>query len=156
MKTFELKTEQFLPVSINKAWEFFSSPKNLSVITPPSLDFVVLTDLADDEIYPGMIIDYTVRPLFGISVKWKTEITNVDKPHSFTDRQIKGPYAFWEHKHYFIEKDDERGKGVVVMDHVRYQLPFGIIGGIAHTLIVRKKLQEIFDFRRKTLTTILG
>ena len=152
MKIFELKTEQFLPVSVAEAWEFFSSPKNLSVITPPSLDFVVLTNLGDEEIYPGMMIDYTVRPLFGFSVKWRTEITNVDKPHSFTDRQVEGPYALWEHKHYFIEKD----KGVLVIDHVQYRLPFGIIGVISHPLMVRKKLKEIFDFRRETLKKIFG
>ena len=152
MKTFEFKAEQFLPVSIARAWDFFSSPTNLSVITPPSLDFVVLTDTGDKEIYSGMIINYTVRPLFGVPVKWRTEITNVDKPYSFTDRQVKGPYTLWEHKHYFVEKNN----GVVVIDHVHYRLPFGVFGVITHSLLVKKKLNAIFDFRRKTLAELFA
>lgn len=152
MKTFHFKTEQLLPVDINEAWDFFSSPENLSVITPPALDFTILDDLKDKEIYTGMIINYRVKPLFGIPVKWQTEITDVEKPFSFTDRQLKGPYYLWEHHHGFVEKAD----GVLVMDHVRYQLPFGFIGTISHSLVIRKKLDDIFDFRRSTLKRLFG
>src|SRR5688572_5656986 len=152
MKTFHYKTEQLLPVDINKAWDFFSSPENLSVITPPALDFTIFDDLKDKEIYTGMIINYRVKPLFGIPVKWQTEITDVEKPFSFTDRQLKGPYNLWEHHHRFVEKAD----GVLVMDHVRYQLPFGFIGTISHSLVIRKKLDDIFTFRRSTLTSLFG
>lgn len=152
MKIFQYKTEQLLPVDISKAWDFFSSPGNLAVITPPALDFTILSDIEDKQIYTGMIIDYKVKPLFGISVNWQTEITDVEKPFSFTDRQLKGPYKLWEHHHWFIEK----ANGVLVMDHVCYQLPFGVIGTISHSLIVRKKLDHIFNFRRSTLTRLFG
>lgn len=66
------KTEQFLPIELSKAWQFFSTPKNLSRITPPEMDFKIQTQLHDDEVYEGMIIDYTVRPLFGIPMHWRT------------------------------------------------------------------------------------
>ena len=108
------KTEHLLPVSIDEAWDFFSSAKNLARITPPEMDFKILSTLDEKEIYEGMIIDYIVRPVFGIPLKWQTEIINVNKPHSFADRQLKGPYKIWEHTHTFLEVDG----GVLMHDVV--------------------------------------
>jgi len=150
MKIFYYKTEQFLPVEMNTAWDFFSSAKNLAVITPPEMDFKILTQLENKEIFEGMIIDYTVKPLFGIPVHWQTEIYKIDKPGIFIDRQLKGPYKIWEHTHHFIKKEN----GVLMKDEVKYQLPFGMIGELTHSLVVRKKIEEIFSFRREILKTI--
>ena len=74
MSVYYHDAEQFLPIDIFKAWDFFSDAKNLSVITPPEMDFKILTDLDNKGIYKGMLIDYTVKPLFGIPVHWQTEI----------------------------------------------------------------------------------
>lgn len=150
MKTFHYHTTQFLPVSLEEAWQFFSSAGNLALITPPELDFTILSHLPDGEIYEGMIIDYRVKPLFGISLHWQTEIVNVTRPFIFTDRQLSGPYRKWEHTHIFEPKDN----GILMKDEVVYQLPLGIIGNIAHAVLVRKKLEQIFGFRRKTLIKI--
>ncbi len=144
---YQLKREQFLPIPIAEAWAFFSSAKNLARITPPDMNFVILTDLDEKEIVEGQLIDYTIRPLFGIKMKWKTQITAVEKPRTFIDRQLKGPYAFWEHRHSFTEKDN----GVLMKDEVNYRIPFGVIGNLAHTLFVRKKLNQIFDYRSAAL-----
>ena len=152
MKTYYYKDEQFLPVDINKAWDFFSSAENLAVITPPELGFNVLTSVKGQEIYEGMLIDYKVSPLFKIPLHWQTEITKVEKPYSFTDRQLKGPYKLWEHTHVFIEK----GNGILMKDSVKYQLPFGIFGRLAHSIIVRKKLSHIFAYRRQILNQIFN
>lgn len=149
-KIFHYKTEQFLAININTAWAFFSSPENLALITPPQMDFRILTALDDKDIYKGMLIDYTVKPLFGIRMHWRTEISNVNKPFCFTDKQLKGPYHLWEHTHRFIEKD----QGVLVTDDVRYALPLGIMGIIVHSLIVRKKIKNIFSFRKEALKSI--
>ena len=92
MKIYSLHEEQFLPVSIYKAWVFFSSAENLPVITPPELNFKIISDVKGKEIYDGMLIKYKVSPFLNIPLGWKTEITSVNKPYSFTDRQIKGPY----------------------------------------------------------------
>ena len=150
MKTYFYKDEQFLPVDINKVWDFFSSAENLAVITPPELGFKVLTSVKDQEIYEGMLIEYKVSPLFKIPLHWKTEISKVDKPHSFTDRQLKGPYKLWEHTHEFIVKEN----GILMKDTVKYQLPFGILGQLAHSIIVRKKLSYIFAYRKQILNQI--
>lgn len=147
---YQFKTEHFLPIDIYQAWAFFSSAKNLARITPPEMDFKIRTQLDDREIYEGMLINYTVKPLFGIPLGWETEIFNVNKPYIFADRQTKGPYKIWEHTHIFVEKD----AGVLMTDVVNYQLPFGILGTFAHSLFVKKKVQHIFTFREHALNRI--
>ncbi len=150
MSVYYYDAEQFLPIEIYKAWGFFSDARNLSVITPPEMDFKILNDLDGGEVYEGMLIDYTVKPLFGIPVSWQTEICEVRKPKMFADRQLKGPYKIWEHTHTFLKKDN----GVLMKDHVKYELPFGIIGRVTHSLIVKKKIEQIFLYRKKVLTQL--
>lgn len=147
---FQYKSEQFLPIGIDEAWKFFSSPKNLVTITPAELDFKIITSLKDEEIYEGMKIDYIVKPLLKIPMRWQTEIINVTKGKHFTDRQVKGPYKLWEHTHIFKPVQD----GVLMQDIVNYQLPFGFIGNIAHSLIVKKKIENIFTYRKNILNKI--
>lgn len=143
----KLYREQQLNCDIQTAWEFFSSANNLSKITPKEMNFIVLTEMTEDEIFEGMIIDYYVSPVFGIKMKWKTEITQVDFQKSFTDFQKKGPYKLWNHHHEFIIND----KGVLMKDSVDYELPLGFVGEIAHKLFVKKKLEHVFSYRYKVL-----
>jgi ligand-binding SRPBCC domain-containing protein len=149
---YHLRTEHLLPVSIETAWQFFSSANNLALITPPEMDFKILTKLEDKEIYEGLLIDYIVKPVFGIPLNWQTEIFKVDKPHSFADRQLKGPYKIWEHTHTFIQKEN----GILMIDEVKYKIPLGILGQLAHAIFVKKKVAEIFKFREKALEKIFG
>jgi len=146
------RTEHLLPVNIEQAWDFFSSAKNLALITPPEMDFKILTKLEEKEIYEGMLIDYTVKPVFGIPLNWQTEITNVNRPQNFTDIQTKGPYKVWEHTHTFIQKEN----GILMKDEIKYQIPFGILGQLAQTLFIKDKVKEIFQFREKALEKIFG
>jgi ligand-binding SRPBCC domain-containing protein len=150
MKTFHFKTQQDLPITVTQAWDFFSSPKNLARITPAFLDFNIVPPFEDKEIFAGMHIHYTVKPLFNIPLKWTTEITKAEKPFLFVDKQIRGPYAFWEHTHHFSEIEN----GVLAEDHVRYSLPLGAIGAITLQWFVKKKIEQIFAFRRKMLNEI--
>lgn len=143
----KLYREQQLNCDIQTAWEFFSSANNLSKITPKEMNFIVLTEMTEDEIFEGMIIDYYVSPVFGIKMKWKTEITQVDFQKSFTDFQKKGPYKLWNHHHEFVIND----KGVLMKDSVDYELPLGFLGEIAHKLFVKKKLEHVFSYRYKVL-----
>lgn len=134
------------------AWSFFSSAKNLALITPPEMEFKILTKLDDKEIYEGLLIDYTVKPVLGIPLNWQTEIFKVDKPHSFADRQLKGPYKIWEHTHTFIQNEN----GTLMIDELKYQIPLGILGDLAHSIFVKKKVAEIFKFRERALEKIFG
>ncbi len=148
----QYKTELWLPVNIRRAWDFFSSPMNLSRITPPDLDFKVTTPELSNRIYDGMLINYSVKPLFGIEMKWTTQIVNVSEENYFTDKQLKGPYKLWEHTHYFEEKNG----GVLMSDVVNYQLPFGIIGLLLHRLMVRSRIESIFKYRTNTLNKLFA
>lgn len=149
---YRLERTQQLNCSIDVAWDFFSSPHNLEKITPREMGFVVLTNLESDEIYEGLVIEYTVRPLLNIPLKWKTRITQVDFQKSFTDFQEKGPYKLWNHSHYF----EARENGVFMRDVVDYELPFGILGNLTHTLVVKRKLNHIFDFRYRILEELFN
>lgn len=142
-----LYREQQLNCKIETAWKFFSAANNLSEITPKEMKFTVLTQFENDEIFEGMTIDYFVSPLLGIKMKWKTEIIQVDFQKSFTDFQKKGPYKLWHHHHEFIENEN----GVLMKDTVDYELPLGFLGEIAHTILVKKKLEDIFNYRYQIL-----
>ena len=141
-----INREQRLQIDIDKAWRFFSSPYNLSKITPPEFGFVVLNEI-EPEIYEGMEIAYSVSPLFGIPLKWRTVITSVDPKKSFTDFQAKGPYRYWSHRHEF-EPD---GDGVTMRDTIEYEMPMGFLGELAHRLVVKDKLKTLFDHRFEIL-----
>jgi len=144
---YQLYREQQLNCNLETAWKFFSSPENLSEITPKDMNFTVLSKYRNQPIFEGMIIDYIVSPLFNIPLKWKTRISQVDKNKSFTDFQEKGPYKLWNHHHEFIPNQN----GVLMKDTVDYELPLGFLGKIAHSIIVKDKLNKIFDYRYKIL-----
>jgi ligand-binding SRPBCC domain-containing protein len=148
-KVYNLRTVQFLPITIEKAWDFFSSPTNLSKITPAELKFKILsTDLT--KVYAGQIIEYKVHPVLGIPLYWMTEITHVEHHKYFVDDQRYGPYSMWHHQHHFKVVEG----GVEMTDIVHYKLPFWIFGDIANVLFVKAKLKEIFDYRIKKVAEI--
>jgi ligand-binding SRPBCC domain-containing protein len=152
MKIYQLKTSQKLPISLEKAWNFFSNPANLSKITPSWLNFEVRTELPE-KMYAGMIITYFVRPLLNIPQIWVTEITHVSKPNYFVDEQRFGPYKMWHHEHIFTELKDG---GIEMHDIVSYVVPFGIIGRIMNKLIISKKINQIFNYRKTVLDNMFS
>lgn len=139
-----IERTQDLPVSLVEAWDFFSSPKNLAKITPKDLGFEVL-GAVPEHMYEGLFIHYKVSPLFGIRMKWTTEITHVKEHRYFVDEQRMGPYRIWHHEHFF----EETAEGVRMRDVVHYALPFGILGQLVHPWVVKPRLEEIFNFRFK-------
>ena len=138
-----LKAVQQIPGSPQEVWEYFSNPANLAKITPVEMDFQVISDKWEKEIYPGQIIEYTVRPVFGIPVYWMTEITQVKPQVFFIDEQRKGPYSLWHHQHHF----EPMAGGVRMTDLVHYSNPLGFLGEIANVVLVRKKLKALFEYR---------
>jgi len=153
MKAYTLHFTQKMPITLEKAWEFFSSPLNLSKITPKSMSFVVTSDYTEQtKMYEGMIITYKVAPLLGIKMDWMTEITTVRDKKYFIDEQRFGPFKFWHHEHHFEEIDG----GVLMTDKLTYGIPFGIIGQLANAILVAKQTQEIFDYRVKAVDELFG
>jgi len=151
MKVYRFVRTQKLPIKINEAWSFLSDPNNLKTITPTYMGFHIHEN-EKTEMYPGQIIKYTVSPILGIKINWITEITHVKNLEYFVDEQRFGPYAFWHHKHFIKEIKG----GVEMMDILDYSLPFSILGRIFHPIMVRPKLNEIFNYRREKLIKIFG
>ena len=146
MKIFTIKANQTIPIQIDEAWDFFSNPSNLPIITPPWLELRVTSELPD-KMYEGMIITYKVHPLLGIPSTWVTEITTVKEKSFFIDEQRFGPYKFWHHQHHFKETNN----GVEMSDIINYALPFDPFSRPMNNILVGKKVKEIFEFRKDVL-----
>lgn len=152
MATYSLKKTQFIPVTLDAAWAFFSNPANLQSITPARMNFRIISQHHGDTMYPGQIIEYKVSPLGGITMYWMTEITHVRDRAYFVDEQRFGPYALWHHQHHFREV----AGGVEMTDIVHYKIPLGFIGDWANRLFVRKQLEDIFEYRVRRVEEIFG
>jgi ligand-binding SRPBCC domain-containing protein len=153
VKTYLIKTEIAIPISLEKAWDFFSSPLNLAKITPDDMKFVVTSDYKPGtKMYEGMIITYKISPLLGIKMNWMTEITHVKEGDYFVDEQRFGPYALWHHEHHFKAIKG----GVLMNDILHYAIPFGPIGRLTNTIYVGKQIEKIFAYREKAIKELFG
>ncbi|MGM0545579.1 MAG: SRPBCC family protein [Bacteroidota bacterium] len=143
---YRLRQEQVLHTSMDELWQFISHPVNLNKITPPELDFTIISDVPD-KMYNGLLVEYDVKlPLLGHS-EWVTEIKHIVPGEEFVDEQRVGPYRFWYHHH----KIEEVESGVKMIDQVNYVPPYGILGKITNSLLIRNKLRDIFDYRKQVL-----
>jgi len=143
MPLYQFKKEQKVNASLAELWDFISSPANLKEITPDYMGFDITSTDIPDKMYAGMIISYKVSPLFGIKTTWVTEITQVRDHEYFVDEQRVGPYSIWHHQHIL----EPISNGVLMKDIVSYKPPFGFLGAIANSLMIKGKLNEIFDYR---------
>ena len=151
-KFYSLKTVQNIPISLDAAWDFFSSPANLKEITPSNLGFQIVSKYHGEKMYPGQIIEYIVKPILGIPLYWMTEITHVEDKKYFVDEQRFGPYTMWHHQHHFRAVDG----GVEMTDIVHYKLPLWILGDIANKIMVKNQLKGIFDYRFEAVKQRFG
>ncbi|MFM9027680.1 MAG: SRPBCC family protein [Bacteroidota bacterium] len=143
---------QFLPISVEEAWDFFSSPENLQLITPPRMNFKITSENLEKKTYAGQIISYRVSPLPVYRTTWVTEITHVQMPDFFVDEQRKGPYCMWHHQHHFKKADG----GVNMTDIVHYEIPLGPIGDLMNSIMVRNEIHKIFEYRKKKLEELFS
>lgn len=147
------KTKQLIRSDIQSVWNFITSPLNLNLITPGSMEFEVINyDDNWEKMYAGQIIEYYVKPIARIRTYWVTEITYIKEFEYFVDEQRIGPYRFWHHKH-FLKKVEG---GVEMTDIVHYKAPLGFLGNLANTLFIRKKLKSIFDYRYRKFDEIFN
>ena len=152
MAIYQLFSEQKIPASINEVWEFISSPNNLKHITPEYIGFNITSAHLADKMYPGMMISYIVKPVLNMKMTWVTEITHVKEKEFFIDEQRVGPYKMWHHEHKVAAIDG----GVLMTDLVSYIPPFSFLGQLANRIYLRRKIEQIFDYREKALIKIFG
>jgi ligand-binding SRPBCC domain-containing protein len=150
MKIHTLEHTQRLGRPVDEVFEFFARAENLERITPPWLSFE-LQDGGPSELREGSLIHYRLR-VHGVPLRWVSRIEMWEPGEKFVDRQLRGPYRLWRHEHTFAVD----GNGAVVSDHVRYALPLGPLGDIAHAAFVHRDLGRIFDYRRQATETLLG
>ena len=143
---YTLKTKQILPISLEKAWEFFSNPGNLAKITPGEMGFII-TSGTPEQMFAGQIITYKIGIFTGVQNNWVTEITQVKEKAFFIDEQRFGPYKMWHHEHHFKQTEE----GALMTDRVTFKIPFGIFGRLAYLIFIKRKLYQIFSFRAQTL-----
>lgn len=152
MAIYKLKRTQLIKADLDKVWDFFTNPDNLANITPDSMGFKVTSEYLQKEVYPGQVITYKVAPLLNIPMFWMTEITTVIPKKLFVDEQRRGPYKLWHHQHHFEETDS----GILMTDMVYYELPMFFLGSIAHSLFVKRILNNIFDYRHEKVENIFN
>jgi ligand-binding SRPBCC domain-containing protein len=151
MKVYKIETVQHVNASVEECWDFFSSPKNLQTITLKNMSFEI-EDFDGKRMYPGQIITYTLKPLFGIKMNWVTIITVSKENQYFIDEQRFGPYRLWHHKHFFEPTET----GTKMIDVVHYVLPFGYLGRIMNRFVVKNKLKAIFDYRHNKIDELFN
>lgn len=149
MSTYRLIREQIISRPLDEVFAFFADARNLETLTPPWLQFEILTP-GEIEMRVGSIIQYALR-VHGLPVHWTTAITVWNPPHEFVDVQLRGPYVLWYHRHTF----ESVGNSTRMTDEVNYRLPLGWIGRAMHSLMVRRDLKTIFDYREQTVKQLL-
>lgn len=148
MAFYQKHVSQLVNGTIDEVWDFISSPNNLKEITPDYMGFDITSKDSPEKMYPGLIISYKVKPVAGIKTTWVTEITQVKDKSYFVDEQRVGPYKIWHHQH--IISPMENGN-VLMKDIISYSPPFGFLGSIANSILIKKKLNEIFEYRRTAM-----
>ena len=147
----QLVKHQFVATDMESCWKFFSRPENLNEITPPDMQFKILTEVPE-KVYTGLMIAYKVSPFPGWTTNWITEITHVEDGRMFIDEQRYGPYQLWHHEHHFKEVEG----GIQMTDIVSYLAPFGFLGRWMEPFIIRPKIESIFSFREQKIEEIFG
>lgn len=140
-----LTKETIINRPLKDVFNFFSKAENLNEITPPDMQFQILTPLPIN-IQKGTLIDYKIK-VNGIPFKWKTLISTWEPPYRFVDEQLKGPYNTWIHEHTFEERD---GK-TYMKDVVKFKSPGWILEPLINALFIEKKVKGIFEYREKRL-----
>jgi ligand-binding SRPBCC domain-containing protein len=145
-----LEREQLIERPPTEVFDFFAQARNLEAITPPWLGFAVLTP-EPIAMAPGTLIEYRLR-LHRVPLRWLTRIDAWEPGRLFVDRQVRGPYRLWHHRHEF----EPHPRGTLVRDRVRYALPLGALGAAARLAFVRRDLERIFDYRRAAVARALS
>ena len=147
---YHLRCEQELELSLDSAWAFFSSTKNLEMITPSELRFNI-NSLDTEQAYEGQIITYMIRLNKIFKMNWVTEITSIEEPIRFVDEQRFGPYKMWHHIHTFEASDN----GVLMKNNVYFKLPSIPFSKIFFKFYIKPNLENIFGYRREKLSELI-
>ena len=151
MKIYQLYRQQQLNVTLQEAWNFFSSPYHLNDLTPDFFHVTIISKVPEN-IYGGLMLHYQMKAVFGIPMNWLSEISHCDEPKRFVYEQRVGPFKFWSHEVCLTETPG----GIMLEDIMFYAMPLGWLGQLFNTLLIHHKLERIFDTRRDYLDSQWG
>jgi ligand-binding SRPBCC domain-containing protein len=151
VKTYCIKKSQKIPLGINAAWNFFSKPDNLKKIMPEGTRFIT-SPLNGAPLYAGQIIKYKLHTRFGVTIEWISEIVEVEEKKYFIDEQLKGPFKYWRHQHFFIEIPG----GIIMTDIIQYRCRLGFAAAFINALYFRRRVNQIYDHRAEQLVKLFG
>jgi ligand-binding SRPBCC domain-containing protein len=147
MRIHRFSSEIWLARPIEEVFAFFSDAGNLDSVTPPWLNFRLVTG-RPIQMRAGAVIDYRLR-VRGFPIRWRSKITAWKPPYKFVDEQILGPYRLWIHAHNF----ESRNRGTLVRDDVQYAVP---LDWLLHKFVVRPDVERIFAYRTECLRCRFG
>ena len=149
MKVYHKRWEQVLESPIDVVWDFFANPANLSKITPPDMQFKILSGANGKDLYQGLMIEYEVSPFPIFTTRWLTEITAVEPLKYFIDEQRAGPFKLWHHQHHFTGIDPNQ---TLMVDTLHYSIPFGLVGRLVNLLAISNRVEQIFAYRQSVIS----
>ncbi len=150
MTPFIFHAEQLVPRPLAEVFEFFSRAENLEQLTPKWLNFRILS-VEPVPVRKGTLMRYSLRWRI-FPIRWTSEVIEWEPPYRFVDVQRKGPYKLWHHEHRFVAESNGTG----ITDEVRYLLPLGVFGSMAHKLKVKKDVETIFAYRTEVVNRLFG
>jgi len=164
---YSFDTEQWVPYRVDRVFAFFADPMNLPALMPQCQKArIEQARLVPPPIRPDiaessagaiagegseMTISFRPLPFSPIRISWQARIVEFEWNDHFCDEQPRGPFQYWRHCHYISEATRGEITGSMVKDALVYELPLGILGGVAQRIFVGRQVKAIFAFRQKRL-----
>lgn len=136
----EFVKQSVLRASVESVFAFHERPDAFALLQPPWDPVEIVQPPTSLEVGTVVILKTKVGP---VSVTIEAEHVAYEKNRRFEDVMRRGPFAFWHHKHLFLEHDE----GCVLRDEIAYTPPLGLLGRLAEPFAVRPRLEKMFAYR---------
>ncbi|MBT8479454.1 MAG: TIGR01777 family oxidoreductase [Gemmatimonadetes bacterium] len=131
-------------------WDWHSRPGAFERLVPPWERIQLLS--RSGSILTGDRAELKLS-LGPFSLRWLAEHLDSERGRGFTDRQVRGPFAHWTHRHIFEPEDADRCR---LSDEIEYGLRGGPIADALAGWAVEPKLRQTFAYRHRITAGDLG
>jgi ligand-binding SRPBCC domain-containing protein len=95
---------------------------------------------------PGQSVTWEARH-FGITQRLTSRVVAFDRPRSFRDSMVSGPFLRFDHDHIF-ETDDAATRMVDIFD---FTSPLGALGALADRLFLARYMKRLVEERARSI-----